>query len=171
MKKILILGVLLIALVAPLSASAQFGSVKDGNSAIGRLDSVAGSKGAGLNSDINTSISTIIKGALSLVGTIFLALSVYAGILWMTAAGNEEKVTKAKDIITQAVIGLAVTLSAYAITAFVTSKLNSGGSPTPTPSPETEIYCKDKDGKCGVIKTTTCVDDNNFSDSACTVKK
>lgn len=121
-KKILILGVLLIALVAPLAAHAQFGS------AISKLDEVAGEKGAGLNKDINTSISTIIKAALSLVGTIFLILSVYAGILWMTASGNEEKVEKAKQIVTQAVIGLAITLSAYAITAFVTTKLNTSPS-------------------------------------------
>jgi len=119
MKKILILGVLLLSLVAPLAASAQFGD------AITKLDNVAGSKGAGLNKDINTSVSTIIKGALSLVGTIFLVLSIYAGMLWMTASGNEDKVTKAKEIITQAIVGLAITLGAYAITAFVTTKLNT----------------------------------------------
>lgn len=119
MKNFLILGILLLALVVPLETHAQFGE------AINKLDTVAGSGGAGLNKDINTSVSTIIKAALSLVGTIFLALSIYAGILWMTAAGNEDKVTKAKDIVTQAVIGLAVTLSAYAITAFVTSRLNT----------------------------------------------
>lgn len=129
MKKILILGVLLLSLVAPLAASAQFGD------AITKLDNVAGSKGAGLNKDINTSISTIIKGVLSLVGTIFLVLSIYAGMLWMTASGNEDKVTKAKEIITQAVIGLAITLGAYAITAFVTTKLNT--SPTPAPAAST----------------------------------
>ncbi len=162
MKKFFILAILLIAFTFPLTTHAQFGS------AISRLDQVAGEGGAGLNKDINSSVSTIIKGALSLVGTIFLILSVYAGILWMTASGNEERVTKAKDIVTQAIIGLAITLAAYAITAFVTAKLNSG---PPAPSPETEIYCKDKDGKCGTIKITTCVDGNNYSDSNCSVKK
>ena len=120
MKKFLILGMLVLALIMPLAASAQFGD------AMKKLDTVAGP--TGLNKDINSSATTIIKGALSLVGTIFLALSIYAGILWMTAAGNEDKVTKAKDIVTQAVIGLAITLSAYAITAFVTGKLNSPSS-------------------------------------------
>lgn len=138
MKKILILGILMLALIAPLSAGAQFGSVKEESSAIGRLDAVAGSKGAGLNSDINTSITTIVKGVLSLVGTIFLLLSVYAGMLWMTASGNEDKVTKAKDIVTQAVIGLAITLSAYAITAFVTTKLNTSSTPAPSASSSTK---------------------------------
>ncbi|MBI5221583.1 MAG: hypothetical protein HY979_02145 [Candidatus Magasanikbacteria bacterium] len=125
MKNFFILGILLVALVAPLAVQAQF------TNATIKLDQIAGS--TGLEKNINTSISGIIKGALSLVGTIFLILSVYAGLLWMTASGNEEKVTKAKDIITQAIMGLAITLAAYAITAFVTAKLN-GSSPAPSPA-------------------------------------
>ena len=116
MKKIIVFFLLVGFLVAPLAASAQFGS------AVTKLNAV-GSQ-TGLTSSFEGSISTIIKGVLSLVGTIFLILAVYAGILWMTASGNEEKVTKAKDIITQAILGLAITLGAYAITAFVTAKLN-----------------------------------------------
>jgi len=48
--------------------------------------------------------------------------------MWMTAQGNEDKVSKAKDMITQAIIGLAITLGAYAITAFVTGKLSNSSS-------------------------------------------
>ncbi|MCX6780290.1 MAG: hypothetical protein NT034_03890 [Candidatus Magasanikbacteria bacterium] len=161
MKKLLILGALLLALVTPLTAQAQFGD------AMSKLNTVAGKDGAGLNSDVNSLASTIIKGVLSLVGTIFLALSVYAGILWMTAAGNEEKVTKAKDIVTQAVIGLAVTLSAYAITAFVTAKLNGPS----TPAPVAEDYCKDAAGICGNIKTAVCADNATYTDANCQTKK
>lgn len=43
--------------------------------------------------------------------------------MWMTAGGDEQKVTKAKDLITQAVIGLIVVLAAYAITAFIGTEL------------------------------------------------
>lgn len=130
MKKFLILGIFLLALiVVPLSAQAQFGD------AMVKLDKVAGTGGANLNKDINTSLTTIIKTALSLVGTIFLALTIYAGILWMTASGSEDKVTKAKDIVTQAIIGLAITLGAYAITAFVTTKLNTSSSNTSSSLP------------------------------------
>ena len=41
----------------------------------------------------------------------------------MTAAGNEERVTKATDIIKASIIGLFITMSAYAITTFVASKV------------------------------------------------
>jgi len=70
-----------------------------------------------------TAIAEIIKIVLSFLGVIFIVLIVYAGFLWMTSAGNEEKVKKAKDIMVAAVIGVAIVLLAYAITYFVIDKL------------------------------------------------
>lgn len=127
-KKIFTFLFLISLLVTPLTVSAQFGS------ATAKLDAVAGT--TGLTKDFAGSISTIIIAVLSLAGTVFLVLTVYAGILWMTAQGKEEQVTKAKDIVTQAIIGLAITLAAYAITAFVTGKLNPSTT-NPNPSPTT----------------------------------
>lgn len=68
-------------------------------------------------------IGTVIKTALSLVGTIFLALTVYAGFLWMTAAGDESKVETAQKIIRSSIIGLVIALSAYGVTTFVVDKV------------------------------------------------
>lgn len=68
-------------------------------------------------------IGRIIGAGLSLVGIIFFVLLVYGGFLWMTARGNEAQVKEAKDLITAAVIGLIVVLSAYAITAFIGQQL------------------------------------------------
>lgn len=56
---------------------------------------------------------------LSLLGLIFVALTVYAGYLWLTAAGNSSQVDTAKTIMINAIIGLALLLSAYVITQFV----------------------------------------------------
>lgn len=89
-------------------------------------------RGTGLQSDLGISIGTVIKGILSLVGTIFLVLTIYAGILWMTAQGNEQQVTKAKGIITTAVIGLFVVMAAYAITDFITSRIADTTTTTTT---------------------------------------
>jgi hypothetical protein len=68
---------------------------------------------------IGEMISNIIKIVLSFLGLIFFVLILYAGFLWMTAAGNDEKISKAKNIMTSAVIGLVIVLSAYLITYFV----------------------------------------------------
>jgi hypothetical protein len=43
----------------------------------------------------------------------------------MTAGGNDDKVGEAKKRILYAVIGLAIILSAYAITRFITTQLYS----------------------------------------------
>ncbi len=64
-------------------------------------------------------IARNITFILSLVGVIFIILIIYAGINWMSASGNEEKVTKAKKIITDSIIGLVVVIIAYAVTYFI----------------------------------------------------
>ncbi len=69
--------------------------------------------------DLPTVIGFFIKSALSLVGLVFMILIVYGGILWMTAAGNEQRVEKAKSIITSAVIGMVIIAAGYALTDFV----------------------------------------------------
>ena len=68
-------------------------------------------------------IGAIIGTFLSLLGIIFLCLIIYGGFIWMTSGGNESKVLKAKNILTQATIGIIIILSAYAITQFVFQSL------------------------------------------------
>jgi hypothetical protein len=57
------------------------------------------------------------------VGSVCFVSIVYAGFLMLTSAGNANQVNKGKDIITHAVIGLILTLSAYYLVAFVQSIL------------------------------------------------
>lgn len=68
---------------------------------------------------LSETVGKIIKAVLGLLGTVFLVLTVYAGVLWMTAAGEEEKVTKATNILKTSVIGLVIILAAYSITYFI----------------------------------------------------
>jgi len=60
-----------------------------------------------------------IQFVISFLGILFLGFMIYAGILWMTASGDEKKVEKATGIIKQAIIGIIVVMAAYAITYFV----------------------------------------------------
>lgn len=68
-------------------------------------------------------IGGIIQGIFSLLGIIFLALVVYGGFQWMTAAGEEKQVGQALSIIQNAAIGLFVCLAGYAITVFIVNAL------------------------------------------------
>ena len=80
------------------------------------------------DASLGSTIGSIVSGILALAGTIFLVLTIYAGITWMTAAGNSDKIEKAKSILITAVIGGAITASAYAITYFVMGKLSTSGA-------------------------------------------
>jgi amino acid transporter len=70
----------------------------------------------------------VIQGFLSLLAIIFIILVIYAGYSWMTAGGDEAKVTKAKDTIYRAIIGLILILAAYSITYFVFKYVPFGGN-------------------------------------------
>lgn len=72
--------------------------------------------------DLATVIGDIINVALSMVGMLFLVLMVYAGYLWMTARGEQDQLQKAKTIIRTSIVGLVITLSAYAITFLITTR-------------------------------------------------
>ncbi|MFH1112257.1 MAG: hypothetical protein V1712_04305 [Patescibacteria group bacterium] len=62
---------------------------------------------------------TILGYLVGSLGAVTLLVFVYAGWLWLTAAGNEEKVTKAKQTIMYGVIGLVAILGSYTILRFV----------------------------------------------------
>ncbi|MFA4942203.1 MAG: hypothetical protein WC564_01020 [Patescibacteria group bacterium] len=72
-------------------------------------------------------ISTAITALLSLLGIIFVGLLVYGGFVWMLAGGDEQKVTKATDIIKESLIGLVIVLGAYALSYFIIGALLPGG--------------------------------------------
>lgn len=80
---------------------------------------VAQAAGVSGGTDLVTIIGRIINVALGFLGIILLVLMLYAGFVWMTAAGDAEKIAKAKKIITNALIGLVIIASAWAITSFV----------------------------------------------------
>lgn len=75
------------------------------------------------STDIRVVIARIIRTALGLLGIVALVLILYAGFVWMTAGGDEEKISQAKKILLNAVIGLVIILSSYAIASFVINRL------------------------------------------------
>jgi len=70
-------------------------------------------------------IAEIVRIFLSVLGSIAVILLLYAGFLWMTAGGEEDKIEKAKKLIYNGVVGLVIILSAYTISYFVFGSLLS----------------------------------------------
>ncbi|OGM00677.1 hypothetical protein A2480_01055 [Candidatus Uhrbacteria bacterium RIFOXYC2_FULL_47_19] len=82
--------------------------------------------GSAPEADIYKIIGEIVFAIMGLLGVVLLVLILYAGFLWMTAQGKEEQITRAKGMITNAVIGLVIIMAAYAIATFVfTAILNA----------------------------------------------
>jgi hypothetical protein len=138
----------LLAIAVPIVALAA-GKPNAGAEAVAGLGASAGA--AGLNTSLSLAqvIGTIIKGALALVGLIFLILMVYAGYLWMIARGNEELVTKSKDTLRAAIIGIIIVVGAYAITSFIINSLTGqGGASTGASCPATCTKGCNADGSC-----------------------
>jgi len=68
---------------------------------------------------VATNVGRVINLALQFIGTLFFALMFYAGFLYLTARGEDEKVTKSITTIRMAIIGIVITTGAYTITNFV----------------------------------------------------
>lgn len=117
------------------------------------LTSVASTSGLGTDS-LMTIVGRVINVLLSLLGVIFLILMVYAGAIWMTAGGDGKKVDKAKGILINAVVGLLITMSAYAISVFVINLLSdaTGGSGSGSSSGNVSVETLSNSLGSGVIR-------------------
>jgi heme/copper-type cytochrome/quinol oxidase subunit 2 len=75
------------------------------------------------SSNLPTLIGNIINVILGVLGIVFVVLVVYGGIQYMLAQGDPKKVEHGVAIIRQAIIGLVITVAAYAISNFVIDAL------------------------------------------------
>jgi hypothetical protein len=73
------------------------------------------------NDNAASMIKIVINILLFLVGTVSVIMIIVGGIRYTTSNGNASQVKEAKDTIIYAVVGLIVSLMAYAIVNFVVS--------------------------------------------------
>lgn len=106
---------------------------------------------------VESKISLVINVALSIVGLLFLGMAMYAGMRWLTARGNEENVTKARDALEGAIIGMVIIAVSYAISSMIFNLVSAKAAPptvnSPVVSPEKLKKCEDDYTTC---KTDTC---------------
>jgi len=65
-----------------------------------------------------------IQWALGFLGLVAVIMIIYGGITWMTSAGNEKRVTQAKQILTYSVIGMIIILLSWSFVTFVIGRLD-----------------------------------------------
>jgi len=119
--------IILSVLIAPTllfssTASAQSLGADDlwGNAAI--QTNVQNATGLG-NKDPREIAASVIRVVLGFLGIIAVLIILYAGFLWMTAAGNDDKIATAKGMMSAGVIGLVIILAAFGIATFVMNAL------------------------------------------------
>lgn len=85
--------------------------------------------------DVRATAANIINVALGFLGIIAVGIVLLGGFKYMISGGQEEKTTEAKQWIIAGVIGLAIILSAWAITSFVITNLLSATTQAPGTTP------------------------------------
>ncbi len=107
------------------NALAQSDPTMDGlNATAGRIDAFKDKTTAiEPTTFLQTEAGRVVGVILSFVGILFLGLMIYAGLMWMTAEGNEQQITKAKSLLINAIIGIIIVFAAYAITSFIGTDL------------------------------------------------
>lgn len=87
---------------------------------------------AGNENDPIQLATNIVKYLMTFLGIIAVVIILLGGFKWMTAAGNDEKVSEAKKLLIAGMIGLAIILGAYVIVNFViqtTTNVITSGTP------------------------------------------
>jgi len=73
-------------------------------------------------------VKNIINLLLYVVGAVSVVVIIAAGLMYVTSTGDSGRVTKAKNMLMYAVIGLVVAFLSYAIVNFVLFGLETGTS-------------------------------------------
>ena len=69
-----------------------------------------------------TLITSVINVMLFIIGVLSVIMIIYGGIIYVISAGDSGRVSKAKNTIMYAIVGLIVALLAYAIVNFVITR-------------------------------------------------
>lgn len=121
MKKIgAIIACLFILLSAIPSQAALLNNVKS-DEMKDNVNTLAAQTEYNTTTTVESTIGSVIRLAMSLLGSIFIILIIIAGINWMRAGGNEDVVKKSKSTITNLIIGLIIVIAAYALSSFISN--------------------------------------------------
>jgi hypothetical protein len=131
-------SIILAALISPVVASSVLAVECNGDttSPLGPFHRVGCTSGLAGDVEGDTSIERlanvfgmIVSVILGFVGVVFMIMGLWAGYLWMTARGSSEKISQAQDMLRNAIIGVIIVLSIFAITRTVLSNVSGVVAP------------------------------------------
>jgi len=113
---------LAVAVAFPAMTLAQGGGGDD-PFGVGAVDKSGLALSGGQDTDLRQTIGRLINVVLGFLGIIAVIIVLIGGFKYMLSGGSEDKTAEARKMIVAGVIGLAIILSAWAITTFVISRL------------------------------------------------
>ena len=117
------LGLGLFLVAAVMSSFVSLAAAPDCTQGNTCLDIINAKAYGGSTTPIGVIIGNILVAIFGVLGVIFTILIIYAGFLWFNARGVAGEVTKAQDLMRQAVIGLIIMVTAQAISYWVITQL------------------------------------------------
>ncbi len=112
MKKTIIASLIFFGFVIPLSTFAF------------TVPNVGQSLGLG-EADLESTVINLVRFVLGFLALVAVIVMIWGGFQWMTAGGNDEKISTAKKLITNAVIGLIIVILSWAIVLFAVNVLSN----------------------------------------------
>lgn len=97
----------------------------DSGDSIDFVDDLSGGEG-----DLKSLLNTILSYFLGFLGFICVIMVIYGGVLYVTSAGNDENVGKAKKILLYAGIGVVLIMISVALVTTILGAASSGGTGT-----------------------------------------
>ena len=134
MKKLIFCLALVVGLAFGVSSGAVYAEkapyeIDDACSIAGNTDPlICGSGHSSEEKELYKRIKNVLDTVYLWIGIIAVIVIVIGGIKYMTSTGDMQKIQGAKNTIMYAIIGLVVTLMAFAITNFVIGALNGQGA-------------------------------------------
>lgn len=74
--------------------------------------------------ELTTVIQTILNAVYFIIGIVAVVMIILGGISYATSQGDPAKVKKGKDTILYGIVGLIISLMAFAITQFILNAMN-----------------------------------------------
>ncbi|MFH1030575.1 MAG: hypothetical protein V1770_04935 [bacterium] len=125
MFKLTILFIAATVLITPVTNVKAAGLLPDCDIS-GAATDQKGSRACTLD-DILVLAVKLINYMLAIAGSLGLLFFVYGGFTWLISAGNSDKVSKGKEILSSAALGILVVLASWMIVNFVYTTLLGTG--------------------------------------------
>ena len=105
--------------LAPIAGNIMLGNNIAHASIKKQIESGADKVGGGDAMEVGDLITNVTNVLLFLIGALSVIFIIISGIYYVTSQGNAEQVKKAKNTMVYAVVGLIISILAYAIVNFV----------------------------------------------------